>query len=225
MIPRGLLMNLVLGSLFPAGLAGQQNPASTPPNGVQEFPVVLQQSITAGKTPVGTKVQAKLSIATLVKGTVVPRNAILSGEVVESTAKNHSGPSRIGIRMDSANWKNGSMPMKVYLTPWYYPSVAEGGQNLQYGPTQPPSTTWNGAGAYPDANSPAYKPFPGGEPAKGQAVPDTPNSITSQHRVLMKNVESEHRSDGVLVLVCKHVNIKLDRFTTYFISASNLNAK
>ena len=69
----------------------------------QEFPVVLQQSVTAGKTMVGTKVEAKLSIATLLSGVVFPRNSILSGEVVESAAKTKTEPSRISIRIDSVN--------------------------------------------------------------------------------------------------------------------------
>ena len=64
--------------------------------------MILQQSITAGKTPVGAKIQAKLEVATLLDGTVIPRNAVFSGEVIESVAKTRTEPSRIALRMDSS---------------------------------------------------------------------------------------------------------------------------
>jgi hypothetical protein len=119
-------------------------------------------------------------------------------------------------------WKAGSVPVKVYVTAWYYPTVAESGQNLQYGPTQPPSATWNGAGPYPDPNSPAYKPFPGADSDKKNSVPDTPNSVTSKHREKMKDVEAERSSEGALTLVSKRNNVKLDRFTTCVLAAGDL---
>ena len=78
--------NLVLWLIYSTSLLAQQTPAASPSR-VREFPVVMQQSITAGKTAVGTKVQAKLSVATLVEGKVIPRNAVFSGEVIESVAK------------------------------------------------------------------------------------------------------------------------------------------
>ena len=63
-----------------AGFTDQKPPAASNSDLV-EFPVTMQQKITAGVTPVGTKVQAKLTISTLVHGTVVPRDAVLSGEI------------------------------------------------------------------------------------------------------------------------------------------------
>ena len=59
-----------------------------------EFPATMRKKIVAGVTPVGTVVQAKLEVATLVDGVVVPENAILSGEVTESSAKSDTDPSR-----------------------------------------------------------------------------------------------------------------------------------
>ncbi len=53
----------------------------------------MKQDVTAGKTPVGTKVQAKLQVATLVDGTVLPKNTVFSGEVTESVAKSESTSS------------------------------------------------------------------------------------------------------------------------------------
>jgi len=105
---------LVLSAASSAILFGQQQPAPSGPSGVREFPVILEQSVVAGKT-VGTKVQAKLEVATLVDGTVIPRNAIFSGEVLESVAKTRTDPSRLAIRMDSVQWKNCSASLKVLL--------------------------------------------------------------------------------------------------------------
>jgi len=218
MLQRTALQNLILGVFCSTALLGQQ---TTTPVPEPEFPVILQQGVTAGKTPVGTKIQAKLSIATLVDGKVVPRNATFSGEVVESVAKTATDPSRLAIRMDSAQWKNGAAAIKVFFTGWYYPTINEAGQDLQYGPPQPANRTWNGQGEYPNSSQ-GYKPFPGSDSDKGSAVPDTPAATTSNHRVLMKDVQIGRSSDGTIVLVSKHSNIKLERYTTYVLSAGDL---
>jgi len=223
MIRPALLIILVLSLSFSASSIAQQNQPSAAST-AQEFPVMLEQNVIAGKTAVGTKVQAKLSIATLMNGTVVPRNAVFSGEVTESTAKAKDQPSRVSIRVDSVTWKNGSAAVKLYLTAWFYPNMMDAGQELQYGPTKSPEGSWNGAGEYPtDQNMKSYKPFPDGQ-QKDSTVPDTPNSVTSKHRVLMKNVESGQASDGGVELVSKKSNIKLERFTTYVLAASALMA-
>jgi hypothetical protein len=205
-----------------AALLGQQPPAPSGPAGVQEFPVMLQQSVAAGKTPVGAKIQAKLEVATLVAGTVIPRNAVFSGEVIESVAKTKTEPSRLAIRMDSVQWKTGSAPVKVYSTAWYYPARNEEGQDLQYGPQQPVNRTWNGQGQYPDPNSKVYRPFPGSDPNQNTSVPDTPTATTSNHRVVMKDVETVSRDDGTVTLVSKRTNIKLDKLTTYVLASANV---
>jgi hypothetical protein len=216
---------LVLCVSYSATLIGQQTPAPAAPSGTHEFPVILQQSITAGKTPVGTKIEAKLGIATLVDGTVIPRNAVFSGEVIESVAKTKTEPSRLAIRVDSVQWKSGSASVKVYATAWYYPARDAAGQELQYGPQEPANRTWNGQGQYPDPNSKVYRPFPGGDPNQGTSVPDTPTATTSNHRVLMKDVETVSNSDGTVTLVSKRTNIKLDKLTTYVLATGTLQAK
>jgi hypothetical protein len=194
---------------------GRSVPAVTP-----EFPVILQESITAGKTPVGTKVLAKLTIATLVNGVVVPKNAIFSGEVIESMGKTSTNPSRLTIRMDSLQWKNGTTAVRAYLNGWYYPTVEEAGQDLQYGPTQPANRTWNGQGQYPDQNSKVYRPFPSGDSDNSSAVPDTPSTATSKNRLLMKQVEPVQAADGTISLTSKHSNLKLDKYTTYVLTSA-----
>jgi hypothetical protein len=216
---------LVLLLISSAVLLGQQQPATPVPPGVTEFPVIMQQNVTAGKTSAGAKVEAKLEVATLVAGTVIPRNAVFTGEVIESVAKTKTEPSRVSIRMDSVQWKSGSATVKVYLTAWYYPAINAMGQDLQYGPTQPANRTWNGEGQYPDPNSKSYKPFPGTETDKGAAVPDTPSATTSNHRVLMKDVETIAGQDGTFALVSKRSNLKLDKLTTYVFAGSDLLPK
>ena len=91
-------------------LFAQQTAPAPSPSQWLEFPVIMRQNISAGKTPVGTKVEAKLIAATLVGTVVIPQGATLSGEVIESAAKAAAEPSRLAIRMDSATWKNGSAP-------------------------------------------------------------------------------------------------------------------
>jgi hypothetical protein len=223
MARRALLSTLVLGFVITSGFG--QNPPAPNPSAVQEFPVILHKGVTAGKTPAGTKLEAELVIATLVNGTVIPKKAMLSGEVVDSVAKTRTEPSRLSIRIDSATWKNGSAPLKLYLTAWFYPSITESGQDLRYGPEQPASRTWNGAGEYPGADTRGYKPMPG-DSDKGQAAaPDTPNTVASKHPVLMKDVSVEVGTDGSLALVSKRSNLKLDPYTTYVLATGDLLSK
>jgi hypothetical protein len=199
---------------------GQQ--ASLPPSAAaQEFPVTFQESIVAGKTPVGTKVQAKLRMATLVHGTVIPQGAVFSGEVIESAAKTQTTPSKLALRIDSAQWKNGSATLKIYLIGWFYPFVTQSDQDSQYGPQQPSSAS-NGIGRA--SGGPGYRPFPDGGP-DSHADPDASDSATSQHRVQMKNVETERDSDGTVTLVSSHSNIKLDKATTYVVANAELLAR
>lgn len=211
------LLSGVLGAQTPAPATTSAAPAAP---AAQEFPVMLQQNVTAGKTAAGTKVKAKLAVATLENGTVIPRNAIFSGEVVESVAKTSAGPSRLAIRMDSAEWKNGTAPVKLYLTSWFYPSVAEPGQELQYGPPQSEKGSWNGSGEYPGPK--VYRPFPRSDSDSDSGAPDTPSSISSSHRVMMKNIEPERLGDGTIGLVSTHSNIKVDRYTWYVLATDNL---
>jgi hypothetical protein len=213
---------LVLFVCSCASLLGQQKPATPVVPGAPEFPVVLQQSVTAGKTPVGTEIQAKLGVATLVDGVVIPRDAVFSGEVTASSAKSATEPSRLAIRVHSVQWKKGSTAITAYLTAWYYPTVDSAGQDLQYGPDQAPKKTWNGLGQYPDTTTKVYKPFPGSDTNKGGSVPDTPSSVASNRRALMKDVESVKDNDGALAIVCKRNNIKLDKLTTYVLANSDL---
>ena len=189
----------------------------------QEFPIVMEQNIVAGKTAIGTEVRAKLQVATLVKGKVIPRGASLVGQVLESTASTSTSPSRLSVRIDSARWKNDSAPLHLYLTSWYYPALSMNGPDLKYGPEQPARRTWNGMGQYPDSNSPAYRPFPTDADANDDSgAPSSSSTDNSNRRVQLKNVESETGTDGGIILTLKHRNLKFDRFTTYVVATSDL---
>jgi hypothetical protein len=217
------VLAVVLGS---APLLSQQTLAAPSASAEREFPVLMRQNVTAGKTPVGTKVQAKLVVATLVDGVVVPRDATLSGEVTESLAKSATDPSRLAIRMDSAQWKNGSASIKGYLTGWYYAETTTPAQDLSYVPADAASNNnknWNGMGPHPEPNNPvSQQKFPGGNTDKDPGLTLPPTSSISKHRVLMKNVNSTRNSDGAVTLISTHSNIKIDKLTTYVLAASDL---
>lgn len=211
------ILTVVLGS---AALAAQQTPAAHSSPAGDEFPAVMRQNVAAGKTPVGTKVEARLAVATLLNGTVIPKDAILSGEVIESVEKSVTDRSRLAIRMDSVQWKNGSAPIRVYLTPWYYPPPAMTPQNLSYGPTDAEHTprNWNGDGPYYDPKSPAYQPSPSRDTDKDPGA----RWNTLNHRVLMKNVECLRAADGTVVITSRRSDIKIDKLTTYVLAPSDL---
>ncbi len=219
-------------------IAGQTSPSQSAPSSSRsgvpssaaalEFPVVLQQKVIAGKTPVGTKVQAKLTVATLFAGVVIPQDAVLSGEVVESKAKSAADPSHLAIRMDSVQWKNGSTPTvipftpKLYLTGWYYPAALTMNHNPSDGIPDAANNPkpWSGGGVYPGQRNPTSPPLSG--PDAGKDTFPTATSNLSNHRVLMKHIESSNDSDGAVILTSQHSNIKLDRSTTYVLAATDL---
>jgi hypothetical protein len=208
----------------------QQAPAAHSPSGALEFPVIMRQNVAAGTTPVGTTVQAKLAVATLVDGVVVPRDAVFSGEVTESVAKSARDSSRLAIRMDSAQWKKGSAPIvlsltsKVYLTAWYYPVAAPPQDLSDESPDDTPQS-WkhrNRAPTFPEPNAPASQPFPGrGTGTDPGSLPPSPSSNISKHRALMKNVESSRNSDGAVTLTSKSFNIKIDKQITYVLATGD----
>lgn len=201
--------------LFAQSTAGQPARPSTRISAAYEFPVTMRQNVIAGKTRVGTRVEATLTIATLVKGTVIPMGATFSGEVVESAAKAGSDPSRLAIRMDSVRWKKGSASIPVYLTAWYYPiQMATDEDHSNDLGTPPPGRIRN-------RNPSGPTPFPG-SPTPGSDGPSGPLSKVSENRVVMKDVESTHQGDGVLVLTSSRFNLKLDKTTTYVLATSDL---
>jgi len=211
---------LLFASLCSVFAASQEKSVAAPTPSALEFPVVFEQSVTAGKTPEGTKVQGKLQVATLLGHTVLPKDSVFDGEVVASEAKSKTSPSILAIRIRSVEWKSGTEKLTVYLVPWYYPPRMQEGQDLQYGPQQPANRTWNGQGQYPD-NSGLYKPFPGSDPNKGSDAPEKTPPGTSPHMTRMNGIDSQRGDDGTITLISKKSNIKLDKVTTYVLSETD----
>lgn len=189
-----------------------------------ELPVVLRENVVAGKTAVGTKVEAKLVLATMLKGGVIPRDALISGEVIESVAKKDGHPSRLSIRMDSAQWKNGSAKFKVYLTAWFYPAAAMAPQDLSYRPIDAQNGNKNPGGTdYTEPRNPmSQQKWPPQHDADNGMDAAAPASSVSHDRVVMKNVESTRNNDGSVELVSDKSNIRLDKLTTYVLAADGL---
>jgi hypothetical protein len=189
-----------------------------------DLPILMQQKVSAGKTLVGTKVHAKLAVATLLNGVVLPEDAILTGEVIESVAKSATNPSILGIRMDSAQWASGVAHIKAYLTAWYYPLETKADDDSS--PDSPYAATnlkhWNGPGYVPDSSIRLAQPVPNRntEQDKAPTAPSAaPVSSISKHRTLMKDVQTTSHSDGALALTSKQSTIKLDKTTIYMLVA------
>jgi hypothetical protein len=203
-------------------ISAQQPPGT---NNVQDFPVMMRQSVVAGKTPVGAKVQAILSIATLVSGKVIPDGAILSGVVVESTAKSAASPSRLSIRMESVEWKSGSLALTTYLTQWYHPMrLSLGEDRFDDGP--------NADGEHSKRTWAAYNPnpsdaalFPGDSNQAHLKTAPPPATTVSERRVVMKDVQLEKDRNGGQTLVSARSNIKLDKSTTYILTTCEVPPK
>ncbi len=220
------VLTFLIGS---AALLSQGTPAAPSSSAGLELPVIMRQNVAAGATPVGTNVEAKLTVATLINGVVVPTDAILSGEVTESVAKSATNPSRLAIRMDSAQWKNGSatkvlqLTKKVYLTAWYYPALTPSPLDVSSGLPDAGNRprNWGANGAYPGQRNPTAPPFPGTDDSSKDTgpAPPAPASNISPHRMPMKNVESTNNPEGAITLTCKRSNIKLDKTTTYVFAA------
>jgi hypothetical protein len=204
------------------GFADKKSPEPMASDPV-ELPLTMRQKITAGADPVGTKVQAKLTVSTLVHGTVIPRNAVISGEITESVAKSAGAPSKLGIRMDMAQWKNGSLAIKVYLTEWRYDmkmSLSNDeaqGDSAYHGRLGPaadlpslPRSPMGGGPISAENNPPSIPPAPDPSPS-----PTATASHARAHRVRMRDVEVDQLADGSIVITSKKSNLKLGNHTTY----------
>lgn len=205
--------------------AGASSPVATGTSAAHgcvacELPIILRQTVEAGKTAVGTKVEARLVMATMIKGAVLPRGAVISGEVTESVAKSDNSPSQLAIRVDSAQWKNGEAKFKAYLTAWYYPPAPMAPPNLSYGPPGD-KRNWGGVDPTVDTTDPPNPAQKLSHQDNGMNA-DAPASIISKNRVLMKNVKSASGADGSVVLVSSRSNIKLNKVTTYVLAINEL---
>ena len=221
MFIRRIVTQGAIFGFWSAAAFAQQTPASSPPP-LREFPVILQQNLETGKTPVGAKVQATLAAATDFNGTMIPKNAVLSIVVAESVAKTAKDKARLEIRIDKASWNGGWSPLKAYLMPLYFPLTSQAGQSL------PNRSGASGDGDEADqrtnSQSPMQRQFPSNNSEAAQeAIPDIP--AISTRPVRMKNVELAPASDGGIALVSEHANIKLYKLTTYIFAADESSVR
>lgn len=231
--------SIVIGALLLAGVPGNatllaQTTSATPAiSPATEFPVLMRQKVEAGKTPVGTKIKAKLTVATLVNGVVIPEDAVLSGEVIESAPRSSQDPSRLAVALDSAEWKDGpargsvTLATKIYLTAWYYPLAILPSEpsDVMSGSLGSHTQHPGGAAPYPNPNTRDSPSYPrGNTDASNNPAPEKPLARISPHRELLKNVESTNGAEGILTLTSTHSNIKLDKSTTYVFAAGDLGA-
>src|SRR4051812_12677615 len=221
MFIRRIVTQGAIFGFWTAAAFAQQTPASSRPV-LREFPVILQQNLETGKTPVGAKVQAKLAAATQFNGTIIPTNAVLTIVVAESVAKSAKDEARLEIRMDTATWNGGWSPLKAYLMPLYFPLTTQGGQSLPNGAAA--SSAGDEADQRTNSQSPMQRQFPGSNSETAQAaIPDIPTISTRPVR--MKNVELVPASDGGIALVSEHANIKLYKLTTYVFAADESSVR
>jgi hypothetical protein len=208
----------VLGllSVCPAVLAQQASPAA--PMQRLELPVILRQKVVAGVTPVGSMVEAKLQIATLISGTVVPQGAILSGHLEQSAKKSGDAPSRVKIKFDSAKWKKGTAPLEVYFTGCFYPVLTSADRDRSandagYGSISRPAEA--GDGQYPPPPGPKPGQIPQGF---GPDVPMPIATRVSSHWVRPLGADAVFETDGSIALESPLHDIKLDKETTYMLT-------
>jgi hypothetical protein len=91
-------------------------------------------------------------------------------------------------------WKDGSMPMKVYLTAWYYPSPKLNVEEL------------------------SLSPHPAGDFNVPKRHPTEPEPEAEVNRETMKDIEIARGADGAIALTSTHFDIKLDKATTYVLA-------
>ena len=166
MLTRRLVVQGAILAFCSAASIGQQSHQASPSPVLREFPMVLQQSVEAGKTPAGTQVQGKLTAATQFYGTLIPKDAVASGVVVESEPKRGKDRARLAIRMNTISWNGGWTPLNAYLMPLYYPAAGQAVPNLPNESPDPDSRTLNGPNQ--SSESPMSRPFPGGRSEANQ---------------------------------------------------------
>jgi hypothetical protein len=190
-----------------------------------EFPASLQAKVVAGSTPVGAEVRAKLAMATLLDGVVIPQDALISGHVEQSVAKTSDAPAILKIRFDSARWKKGSAPLNLYLAGCYYPIEFRGLGDNPSGIHGEVGVTMGGArpDTFPRTNG--GMPNSGGMTTMDASRPDTyPDprpqvgvSEVSKHWVRLEKVDTVVAADGSLQITSNERNLKLDKGTIYLL--------
>ena len=212
-------MRLLIPSVLIAALAlptvAQKQPSSATPSPRLELPAHLLNKIEAGKTPVGTPVQAKLMMATLVRGQVVPENSVLSGMIEESTVKTKETPSRLRIHITSAKWQTGETKLDAYITSMYHPFWSQSSSRVRNQPLglQSPDAYNN------DENVERQQRHEELERAAARSQDTSkapgPDVGVSSHRYPLPDATVATDADGSTSIVSARHNLKLDTKTIY----------
>ena len=114
-----MIFRLALASLLlvaPAPPKDSVTDAADLPNGTT-LAIQLSQSVRADRSKPGNEVRAKLLTAVLVKGAIaVPAGATVLGVVVESAPRSAQHPSRLSIRFQRVQWRDGDLALNAYMT-------------------------------------------------------------------------------------------------------------
>ncbi len=105
----------VVAALLCAGVARGQSPTELPDG--TTMVVQLEQSIRADRAKIGDIVRAKLLAPVLLNGAVaVPEGANIFGVILEAAPLSSDKPSRLSIRFQQAQWRDGNVALNAYLT-------------------------------------------------------------------------------------------------------------
>jgi len=142
--------------------------------------------------------------------------------VIESTSKSAKEPAKLAIRMETAEWKGGSISITAYLLPLYYPATTQSVPNFGDAPRESGANMPDGAGQHSGSESPMqHQSFP--TDGSQSAIPEV--STTSNRPVPIKNATLALADEGGAALVSEHSNIKLFKLTTYVFAARETRAK
>lgn len=168
----------------------------------QEFPIALHQKVVAGQSAVGTIVEGKLIIPTLVQGVVIPDGAVFKGKVEESVAKTEKSPSRLKVHLTEARWENQFVAVDLYLTSFYYQRLRTS-RDEEAEDMAPPIPALSGRPVQHPENDVPKKPRP-----------------RWPQRKAMDDVKQERGTGSEVILTSEKQNIRLDRDTIYSFEGS-----
>jgi hypothetical protein len=95
-------------------------------------------------------------------------------------------------------------------------------QDLQYGPTHPRTVPGTARHNTQIRIQGFTNHSPGSDSFNDASAPNTHSSTAPNRHVLMTDVESAKNSDGVIAIVSRNSNIKLDKLTTYVLATGDL---
>jgi hypothetical protein len=195
----------------------------------QEFPAVFERKVVAGQVAQGSEFHARLKMATLVRGVVVPEGAELRGVVEESAAKSGDSPSRLKIHITQLKWGAGEMALDLYLTDHYDRELTPGNSmSAEQGKTDLPvkgtgsePSGWRNEGftSRPVRGTPSsLRTIPLGSDdfdKKNREPSAAPEKAAAATHGKLDGIESVRDASGAILLTSRTHTIKLGRELVY----------